>query len=96
MAESTDHDDVGHAGHDLCRIFNRFSPAQLAVACVEVNGCTAELMHTCFKREACPGGTFLENHDKRTVEKRVVWLVILELALDNVRAFDQVLVFSQS
>lgn len=76
--------------------FNRFSPAQLAVACVEVNGCTAELMHTCFKREACPGGTFLENHDKRTVEKRVVWLVILELALDNVRAFDQVFVFSQS
>ena len=27
LAESTDHDDVAHAGHDLCRILYRFAAA---------------------------------------------------------------------
>ncbi len=95
LAESTDHDDVAHARHYLRRIFHRLAAAQLAVARVEVDGGTAQLMHAGFKRQAGAGRVFLEHHHQRAVEQRVVRFVILEFAFDETATFNHVLVFVQ-
>ena len=90
LAEGTNHDDVAHAGHDLRGIFNGFAAAELAVARVEIDGGTAELMHAGLKGEACAGRIFFEHHHQRAVQQRMVGFVILEFMLDDFRALDQV------
>ncbi len=90
LAEGADHDDVAHARHHLRCVFDRLAAPQLAVARVQVDCRAAELMHAAFERQASACRVFLEHHDQRAVEQRVVWLVILELALDDARAFDHI------
>ena len=90
LAEGADHDDVAHAGHHLRGIFHRFATAELAVARVEIDRCAAELVHAGLEREPGTGRVFFEHHHQRAVEQRMVGLVVFELALDELRAFEQV------
>ena len=47
-------------------------------------------MHTGLEREPGAGRVFFEHHHQRAVEQRVVGLVVFELALDELRALEQV------
>jgi hypothetical protein len=95
LAEGAHHDDVAHARHDLAGVFHRFAAAQLRVARVQVDGGAAQLVHAGLERQAGAGRVLLEHHDQRAVDQRVVDLVVLELALDDVRTLDHVLVLVQ-
>ena len=91
LAERADHDDVAHARHDLAGVLDGLAAAQLAVARVQVDRGAAQLVHARFERQARARGILFEHHDERAVDERVVDLVVLELALDDGRALDQVL-----
>ena len=93
LAEGAHHDDVAHAAHDLAGVFHRLAAAKLAVARVQVDRGAAQLVHAGFERQAGAGRIFLEHHHQRAVDQRVVHLVGLEFALDDVGALDDVLEF---
>ena len=95
MTESANHDDVGHAGHDLCGVFDRFAATELAVAGIEIDRGAAQLVHTGLEREAGTCGTFFEIHDQRAIQKRMVWFIVLEFLFDDTGTFDQVFVLGQ-
>ena len=52
-------------------------------------------MHAGFKGQAGTGGILFEHHHQRTVAERVVGFVVLEFALDDTGAFNDVLEFIQ-
>ena len=91
LLKGADHDQVAHARNDLRGVFHRLAAAQLRVARVEVDGVAAELLHTCFKRQARARGAFLENHHQGAIGQRMIRLVGLEALLDNARALENML-----
>ena len=96
MPECADHDDVRHARHDLCRVFNRFSPSKLAVTGVEIDSRSAELVHACLEGKTGSCRAFFKNHDKRPVLQGVIRFIVLEFLFDDASTFDQVFVLGQS
>ena len=95
LTKGANHDDVAHPGHHLRRIFHRLAAAELAVAGIQIDRRTAELVHARFKRKAGAGGIFFEHHHQRAVHQRMVRLVILEFAFDDLRALDQIVVLRE-
>jgi uncharacterized 2Fe-2S/4Fe-4S cluster protein (DUF4445 family) len=77
--------------HHLAGVFHRFAAAELAVAGVQVDRRAAELVHAGLEGQAGAGRALLEHHHQRAVDQRVVDLVGLELALDDLGALDHVL-----
>src|SRR5471032_1919391 len=92
LAERADHDDVDHARHHLRRIFDRFAAAELRVSRAEEHGVAAKLEDPRFEREPRTRRILLEDHRQRAVVQRMVGLVALELALENTRAFEHVVI----
>ena len=62
----TNHNDVAHAGHHLTCVFDGL-PRLLAIACVQINCRTTELVHTSLGSSNAYGLEFFEHHDQRTV-----------------------------
>ena len=95
LAKRAHHDDVAHARHDLARVFHRFAAAQLGVARVQVDGGAAQLVHAGLEREAGAGRVLFKDHHQGAVDQWMVDFVILELALDQMGAFDHIFVLFQ-
>ena len=92
LAERADHDDVDHARDDLRRVLDRLAASELRVARAEEHRVAAELEDAGFERETRARRILLEDHRERAVVQRVIRLVVLELALQDARAFEHVVV----
>lgn len=95
LAERADHDDVDHPRDDLRCVFDRLAAAELRVARAHEDGVTAQLEDARFERQARARRVLLEDHRERAVVQRMIRLVVLELALQDARAFEHVLVVIQ-
>lgn len=95
LPEGADHDDVGHAGDDLRRVFDRLTAPQLGIARVEEDRVAAELVDAGFERQARTRGILLEDHGQRAIVQRVPRLVVLELGLEDLGTVQQVFVLFQ-
>jgi hypothetical protein len=93
MISCSNHHEVDHPRNDLAGVLHRLAASQLGVARVEVDRRAAELVHACLERKSGAGRAFLEDHRQRAIDQRVVRLIALEAALDQARAFEQVLQF---
>src|SRR5450830_55994 len=93
LAIGADHHQVDHAADHLGTVFDGFGAAQLAVAGGQVNHRATQLVHAGFEAHPCAGAGLLEDHGQRAVGQRVVFLVGLELLLDDGGALQQVRVF---
>ncbi|KAF5289491.1 hypothetical protein FQR65_LT20825 [Abscondita terminalis] len=90
LAVGADHHQVGHAADDARAVLDGLGAAQLAVARGQVDHRAAELVHAGLEAHAGARAGLLEDHGQRAVAQRVVLLVVLELLLDQGRAFEQV------
>jgi len=95
LPEGADHDDVGHAGDDLRRVFDRLTAPKLGIARIQEDCVTAELVNAGFERQARTRGILLEDHGQRAVVQRVPRLVVLELGLEDRGTVQQVFVLFQ-
>jgi hypothetical protein len=95
LPEGADHDDVGHAGDDLRRVFDRLTAPKLGIARVQEDRVAAELVNAGFERQARTRGILLEDHGQRAVVQRVPRLVVLELGLEDRGTVQQVFVLFQ-
>ena len=90
LLESTNHDDIDHAGNHAGGIFNGFGAAQLRVGGGQVNDRTAQLIHTGFKRNPGTGTGFFKNHRQGAVVQCVVRLIAFELVFDQACAVQHI------
>mmetsp|Transcript_11759 Transcript_11759/g.27449 ORF Transcript_11759/g.27449 Transcript_11759/m.27449 type:complete len:631 (-) Transcript_11759:1616-3508(-) len=93
LLEGADHHQVDHAADDAGRVLHRLGPAELAVARGEMDDRAAHLVHAGLETHTGARGCLLEDHGQRAVLQRLVLLVVLEAALDDGGAVEQVGVF---
>ena len=85
-----DHHQVHHAADDFGTVVDGFRTTELGVAGGQVHHRTAHLVHARLKADAGAGRGLLENHGQGAVHQRLVFVIGLELGLDQRGTAEQI------